>query len=858
MKKFLTFGAIFIFLACVFVPGGFLHADACSDAKGAFVAAYSLYESTSSSDQTNLTKNFNAYQAASQAKATACAGQSDQIGQTTTLGTCSFGNGIPDSLNQTKDGCTANGGAWTANPEATQSSGGGSCIPIPGVFNLSNCFWGILIFITKWILQFMAWLLWLSGVLLNEILQYTIVKMSANISSMTGINIAWKVIRDVVNICFIFILVYEGIKLILSFSSTDNAKKLITGIIITALLINFSMFFTKIIIDASNIVTIGFYQNIEGAGQTGSSGLYAIPSGITGAFANSLHVSSLYSPEGIVDSNSKPVPDDQKVIVFLMGSILFLVMAFVFFAVSMMLIIRYITLIFLLMFSPLGFVGFGLPSFMSSQKDKWWDTLIGQCLFAPLWMFLTWVILTLITSPGFIPDNIKTQTLAGVVSTNSASQLGAIGLVLNFIVVIGLVVISLIVSKNQAGRGYAQVKEYTGKLTAFAGGAIMGAGAWAGRTSVGRIGKYAADSATLQSATASDNIVKRTGARLALYASKQARSATFDVRNATIPTSVIGDAISGTAGRTKYGKALGLNDVNIPSIEVGSKVSSMAGTGTGGTKGFKETREESQKRVRDKEAAVASEIVLANAKKAVADGSKTGANPAQIADMEKTLAKLSTKETETLVASNRELLNSLNFANKISVQQLEALNKSDQFSEDEKGRLKNARFSSINTAMTVGGAGAGAVSADIKALADTELEMIDPTYLTDSSFVSQLRSSQIEAINKSNKFTRTQKDELKTKRKEPLILAIGTGNAPLAQNELRKMSPKEITALGITTMRNPLLLRAYTPNMLKRMAQDMNTADIQALRTDLLVPRAAEPDTLTWLIDPNTGAIDFS
>ena len=67
----------------------------------------------------------------------------------------------------------------------------------------------------------------------------------------------WGAVRDVANIFFILMLLYVAIKTVLSLNVTDN-KRLVGVIIIVALLINFSLFTTKVVIDASNI----FSKNI--------------------------------------------------------------------------------------------------------------------------------------------------------------------------------------------------------------------------------------------------------------------------------------------------------------------------------------------------------------------------------------------------------------------------------------------------------------------------------------------------------------------------------------------------------------------------------------------------------------------
>lgn len=73
---------------------------------------------------------------------------------------------------------------------------------------------------------------------------------------------SWEIVRDLSNIFFILVLLYVAIKLILGLGGHDT-KKMIVQVIIMALLINFSMFFTKIIIDSSNILALVFYNKIN-------------------------------------------------------------------------------------------------------------------------------------------------------------------------------------------------------------------------------------------------------------------------------------------------------------------------------------------------------------------------------------------------------------------------------------------------------------------------------------------------------------------------------------------------------------------------------------------------------------------
>ena len=81
-------------------------------------------------------------------------------------------------------------------------------------------------------------------------------------TASTFIPEAWAVVRDLSNIFFILILLYIAIKTILGLGGHDS-KKMIATVLIMALLINFSMFFTKVVIDSSNILALIFYNKID-------------------------------------------------------------------------------------------------------------------------------------------------------------------------------------------------------------------------------------------------------------------------------------------------------------------------------------------------------------------------------------------------------------------------------------------------------------------------------------------------------------------------------------------------------------------------------------------------------------------
>lgn len=719
-------------------------------------------------------------------------------------------------------------------------------------------------FIGGFLQRISGFFLLISGLLFDGIINYTVKDMSTNLGTESGIGgsiqSAWSTLRDISNMVFIFVLLYTAFSYMFNVGS-GNIGSNIAWIIVIALVINFSLFFSRVIIDASNVVSLGFYRAIENAGgytlnlqnnPNATATANTTPqlfSGISGGYMRMLGIHSFWSPNINIGG---PV---NILMLGIMSAVFVFIVAVILLIASIMFVSRFVILIFIMILSPVAFVMFIIPG-MKGKFDEWWKALINQSFFAPVFFGLTWVVFKLGMNENFLNGVREQNVVWGNIVTSPSS---ITGLIINYFIVIGLSIFALSVSKGMA----KSVSQFASVSTAI-GTAAIGTAAWAGRTTVGRIGKGFSESSTLQGATKSNSRIIRTGARLGLYASETARDSTFDARNAKIPTNVIGDAIQGTIGRTRVGKFAGLNDVNIPSVAVGDFVKSEDLLGKAGTRGYAETKADSEKRVREREAKETAAYNLAQNKEAINKGANAPAGSTLIDDMEKALAKLSDKETEALIASNRELLKSQNFANAISVKQLEAINKSDQFSDSEKGILKDRRFSEINAAMKTSGVGRTAaisgISKKIKALSDSELEMIDPEYMEDHEFVAGLRPAQIETLTKSGKFTTNQKDKLRTARRKPLADAIVRRNIPDIQKSLKSLGPKEITTLDMAILKLPPMLEAYSSSLLKRMAPEMNPADILELR-DEIIRVAATPGSPanvtrlnTWLSTPD-GAI---
>lgn len=347
------------------------------------------------------------------------------------------------------------------------------CSINPLSFNLSACFQWVFRLIGNFILSIMGIVLFLAGMILNLVLDVTLVNMSTVIGNITGINAAWIAIRDVANMIFIFALLYIAISTILG-TAGGATKKVLAHVIIAALLINFSLFFTKAIIDASNILAFGFYRNLPGIGTVGISTKVneLTTTGMSGSIMGSLKLQSIYDVSDAskhANAGEGAVAGIAELVNFISatigGSIFILITAIVFLMTAVLFIIRFVILIILMILSPLAFAGMILPK-MEHYSKEWWDTLWGQAIFAPALMMMIWITLKVAGGLKTIPQIKDGSGFLGVLSAQAGASFG---IILNFLIIIIMLIASIIIANKISKQGSAGIMAYANKFQGFAG-----------------------------------------------------------------------------------------------------------------------------------------------------------------------------------------------------------------------------------------------------------------------------------------------------------------------------------------------------------------------------------------------------
>ncbi len=310
-------------------------------------------------------------------------------------------------------------------------------------------------FLANLVLQAMSFFIYISGLLLDHSLEWTL-NIASLVKDIGAVETGWKVFRDLCTMFFIFILLYNAISVILGKSSTEEAKKVVTSIVIAGLLINFSLFFTKIIIDASNVVSLGFYKALVPTPDSVNSSLgsgFQSRTGLSAIFMDSLYIQTSYDPTGL-----KTITNDKLsgsgattgaplfiriMLNTIMGSIVMLIASIVFLAGAFFFMVRIVMLLILMVTSPIAFAGQALGGKAAKQADKWWSTLIDQCLFMPVYLAVTYVGVKIIASPGF-----QTAVNPGAGSMSAMSGGGSVAVIFNYCVVIIFLMASLVIAKE--------------------------------------------------------------------------------------------------------------------------------------------------------------------------------------------------------------------------------------------------------------------------------------------------------------------------------------------------------------------------------------------------------------------------
>lgn len=288
-----------------------------------------------------------------------------------------------------------------------------------------------------------------------------------------AIDMSWKIVRDVFNITFIFGLVWLGFKMILRSDDSNTRRTLIT-LIIAALLVNFSLFITKFVVDFTNILAS------EIAGAFSDDNNPANPAEVSKAFMQLFGLSSIWHA---ADSTTKIAGDTSYMYIF-GTAIVFMIGAFCFAAGGIMLIIRFAALCIYMVFSPLMFLGMVFPGLKKVSSD-YWSGFLGRAFFAPAYLMLIYLAAFVMGSYNNVAPQFA-SALNGEKPDLVATTIGPFMLTCVFLIA------SVVVAGKMSADGATTAISMGKNLTGRAQRGLKNTAVWTGRTAtapVRRVGR---------------------------------------------------------------------------------------------------------------------------------------------------------------------------------------------------------------------------------------------------------------------------------------------------------------------------------------------------------------------------------
>src|SRR3989339_776329 len=282
------------------------------------------------------------------------------------------------------------------------------------------------------------------------------------------VNYGWTLIRDISNLFFVLILLVIAISTILRYESY-NIKKLLPKLLLMAILVNFSLTISALILDAAQVVMLTFVAAF--AGTAGEGNLVSV-----------LHI------DAIVKSNTNAQSGDWSIVniaITLMLSVVLMLIAVVVIGVILMVFVFRIVMIWiLLVLSPLAYI---LSAFPQGEKyaSQWWAEYSKYVIIGPILAFFLWLtfaIATAETSSNLLENAIKDpeKPLAPVVGADSVNQGGGalsgvaqVDQFAGFVVAIAMLLGSLVITQQMGVAGGSLAGQAMGKIKG-AGSKVLG------------------------------------------------------------------------------------------------------------------------------------------------------------------------------------------------------------------------------------------------------------------------------------------------------------------------------------------------------------------------------------------------
>ncbi len=334
------------------------------------------------------------------------------------------------------------------------------------------------------------------------------------------ISTSWTTARDLGNMAFLFILLYIAFTIIFK-ADTSSTKTMLATVIIVALLVNFSFFFTRVVIDAGNILSIQFYnaipappisQTIQGSPVAATVSSAASVAGVSGSTKDlTAGVMNMLNIQGLLNNNSFASTNGNfiaTVFIYIAGAIVLWILTVAFITNGIKFLFRVVVLWFLIVASPLALISLAVPG-LSGYFGKWRGMLVENAFYPVAFMFVFLILnnfaVTMSSSNGLV-GGVFTTLQASTAGTQTWSAIGAalVSLFIRLALVIGVLYVAMQASNRFSVAG----SKAAGTAGSWFGSKFIGAYGAAGRGTIGHLAYNASQSERFQNAAAKNSFVR--------------------------------------------------------------------------------------------------------------------------------------------------------------------------------------------------------------------------------------------------------------------------------------------------------------------------------------------------------------
>ncbi len=259
-----------------------------------------------------------------------------------------------------------------------------------------------------------SWILGIVGEIFNVVVSFSI---SGDIYNSQFVTEGWGIVRDLANIAFIFILLYVAISTILRIGA--DTKQILANVIIVAFLVNFSLFFTQVVVDTGNIAATYVYNLIITPAPTilTTSGQTPVKN-ISSALVAGFDPQYLLSGQTFKTDN-ETTTNIALAIIFLIGGIISIITIYALGWAALIFLVRVPILWLIMIGAPFAFIAWILSE-TKSFSQRWWHMLINQSFVAAIFLFFVYLIIVFVVNANFLEDALSlsnaTQSLTAVIA----------------------------------------------------------------------------------------------------------------------------------------------------------------------------------------------------------------------------------------------------------------------------------------------------------------------------------------------------------------------------------------------------------------------------------------------------------